>query len=316
MKKQKTLSNWLQVQQPNMETFFCATETNAFFEKHLPANFCVINTIHIKINQDHFEFYMCTNTKPIFLQAQNVNCRKIELIKSLLQKAVRRQNVQVALSAARDLYFIDPVQLCRRLPIIIMEDTAVYDILPLTIWYSLISTHNPEYVNINAILNIVRCITESNKRTYLQQDNSLKPIHILKEGMNHQHKNLIISCVLRYSYGGMHGDMDMILFLCEQLLNDNVPIYSIEENGSVNVNDIKSTMKTEWILDAIDFHCASQIFKQIANIKKISYDDLKKLTWDNASSINKREKPHIENTEWTSIKGLVSYKQRLYLCSC
>jgi hypothetical protein len=79
--------------------------------------------LHFVKDQDHSLSYPPIHT--------NAN---IPLLKSNLQKAVRRGNHNVAVSSALAMLQREPIQLLRRLPIIFVEDVCLIDSFPIVIW--------------------------------------------------------------------------------------------------------------------------------------------------------------------------------------
>jgi hypothetical protein len=59
----------------------------------------------------------------------------VPLLKSNLQKAIRRFNKDIALTTSIVLLEKDPLSFLRRLPIIFVEDVCLLDSLPIIIWF-------------------------------------------------------------------------------------------------------------------------------------------------------------------------------------
>ena len=79
------------------------------------------------------------------------------LLKSMLQKAVRRGKTDSAIRLATALADLSLIELLRRLPIIVMEDISLHPELPMLVWLMAAASkgYNPPMALLTAVLGIV-----------------------------------------------------------------------------------------------------------------------------------------------------------------
>ena len=83
----------------------------------------------------------------------------IPLVKSNLQKAIRRCDSQIAIQSALVLIQCAPMELLRRLPIIYIEDVCLMDSYPIVVWLMMADR---DYIinndDIDKLLNIIHSL--------------------------------------------------------------------------------------------------------------------------------------------------------------
>ena len=139
----------------------------------------------------------------------------IAVVKSMLQKAVRRRRQSAACRLAYELYRISPTELLRRLPIIIVEDSALHPSYPVLVWLMLAVSKGfhlpPSLVAFVLQLTIDTALVRT--RDYagftenIASDASMIDLAKLPQGVG---RDLVASLLLRASFGGMPGDMEML----------------------------------------------------------------------------------------------------------
>ena len=135
----------------------------------------------------------------------------VPLIKSNLQKAVRRRDNSIAIQSALALIQKDPMELLRRLPIIYIEDVCLMDSYSIVVWLMMA---DKEYGalkkrDIDIILNIVNSLCDCKTYfNYIKNDYSYAFTHeSLQFAPN---GSQLLSVYYRSQYGGMKGDMKML----------------------------------------------------------------------------------------------------------
>lgn len=218
--------------------------TNIFSESiELPPN-----TITTVVGPDGFNM---TTTSPIH----------VSLLKSMLQKAIRRGMVSEAIHIAVELCKISMGEFLRRIPIICLEDCILHPGFPIFVWLML--AHSKGYgisnylhhVCITIVGELATCqykdypysseifsrlekevMTDMNnmhteETINISDDKDLKPVE-LNEGSI----TLIGSILLRACYGGMLCDIDLMLQSARtwkyRLLHKNITGYSIQSSDS------------------------------------------------------------------------------------
>lgn len=75
------------------------------------------------------------NIRDIAIPDVSFNTKNIPLLKSNLQKAIRRCELDIAINTSLALLKLAPTEFFRRLPIIVIEDVALIDTFPIIIWF-------------------------------------------------------------------------------------------------------------------------------------------------------------------------------------
>lgn len=269
------------------------------------------------------------------LHDNNVNLTHLSLVKSNLQKAIRRQLKQNALETARLFMKMDINQFIRRLFIIMLEDVMIHESMPVLVWLTAaVSRGFPINIKIESwLLSIVNYLCEEKRETYhscfISNDASIwctveKDKQYFKEIQGNEYVNILQSLLFRKSYGGMHGDLAMIMNfidLIQKTGNLNIIIQQplIEQNiENINILEIKDIMPC-----AVDFHCYSKLISIIhEKYKDLEISVIKKAIWQHNSRFNYRVNIYQEDGKgsekiWAQIEKYVLKLQRLYIkCNC
>ena len=137
--------------------------------------------------------------------------QNISLLKSELQKCIRRKLNKLAINIAYQFINLDFNEFLRRILIIILEDTILNKYYPIITWMLIAySTKKwkPSINDINWLLNYIDSLCNINIR-----ENYNKLDYTKSKIPNYDIKifnNLIFSLELRKSYGGMTNDLKMI----------------------------------------------------------------------------------------------------------
>ena len=235
------------------------------------------------------------------------NYQKISLLKSNIQKAVRRNIPDVAISSACELikFKTGLTQFLRRLCIIIIEDkfncyTKIANHYNTLVW--MMATEKGWNGWINWVLGLLNFICNK-KFKYVNYTNDIKYIW-----SDNQYSCALL---LRVFYGGMKGDMIL-------LKNSAKIIGKINEEeldiSTVDFDNVKPNYELKIIKSSVDFHCVPGIIKNIIN-KHSNYteDNVKKAIWDYSSSIRFDCKNKEPNNLWKDIRKTVINFQRWYI---
>jgi len=259
-------------------------------------------------------------------RSKNYSTTNISLLKSALQKAVRRQNVDLAVNIAYQLMNLDFNQLIRRLAIIVLEDVSLnYDYISI-IWFlcasstkNLILTKN----NIKFLLGYVAAITKNNyKFTYDKKEN-VDNVKFINNDIFKTHNDILLSLFLRKCYGGMDGDKRMLNYYIDYYYNKfkNMTICNNFNELNLIVDPVSTKMKIIDVLhlplESIDFHCDTGMLKNIKkNYDKYSEEDIKLSICYCSSGINFRQKEIYDEKYdliWKNIKYLKYELSKKYL---
>jgi len=141
----------------------------------------------------------------------------LAVVKSMLQKAVRRRRHTSAARLAHELYRLSPTELLRRLPVIIVEDSAMHPGYPAIVWMMLAVSkgyHLPDLLLVLILhLTIEVSLVQSRDFVDVSEDDvsaaemGATDVEEMPKGAA---RDLVASLLLRVSFGGMPGDMVML----------------------------------------------------------------------------------------------------------
>jgi hypothetical protein len=240
--------------------------------------------------------------------------RNTSLLKSLLQKAIRRKESSIAVKCAFHFMTLDIQEFLRRLPIIMIEDTSIHEVFPTLIWLMIAVTDETFlldksiYEYLMGVVYVISMIP-----TYVPIRGKCAPL-ILHEVPQSPLLSIIYALMLRRAYGGMKCDMT----LCEEyaFMIYTQPKFNLERTKirPILLESISELALSEWLTEAIDFHCTPQILTYIAE-EYPEYDEeyIQKLIWHYSSKINGRIKekssPEVKYIDWKKIQPYVKRVQ-------
>lgn len=230
------------------------------------------------------------------------------LIKSNLQKAVRRKQTSVAIASTIALLKKNTVELLRRLPIIMIEDVCAMDSLPILVWLMMVCssrgseyklTNEDKYVILQIVNNMCLCdyaVVMASSSSDTKDNETIEWTHqMIDASMTTPtsdgiiKKDICLSMFYREKYGGMKCDLRML----------NYAIQFYNSNECVQEKEIK---RTDWYLDlhlphvleimseAIDFHPFPSLLKQMSIKTGICETEIKRAIWTSESCVNFRKK--------------------------
>lgn len=243
--------------------------------------------------------------------------QNIHLLKSHLQKSIRRKDYNKAIQTAKHLIDIDPIQFLRRFSIIFIEDVSLNKHYPTLIWLLIAVSSKKLTLKLNHIewlLGLVHLACSCPyQEHYPKIENVVDKIKILQPHLEKDKKDIINSLLIRATYGGMGSDMNMILNAaycwCNRFKNDKKwETYYNKDVRTICIN-VKPLQHNEWILSAIDYHCFPKMLEWIEEFEE---DYKKRLMWHFSSKINYRpfynpfnEKHDLDENDWIKIRKQV-----------
>lgn len=236
-------------------------------------------------------------TKP---NVRIANVCSLPILKSNLQKAIRRFESDVAMaSAASMLYHEDGfVELTRRLGIICIEDVCLLNHYTIIVWLMIACSkqYAPTYLDEWILIQISGDVARTNDvydATYVYDPKIqiYKSIHDIK--CVSELKEDSVRCVyLRSLYGGMKGDIIMLQNAIEHYVKHNEVYLSNWEDIERSVPD-----ELEILNIAIDFHPLPHMLNEIEKKTKVSKERVKELIWNVYSGVNLRKPETIRNSK-------------------
>jgi hypothetical protein len=215
----------------------------------------------------------------------------VSLLKSNLQKGVRRCNVEISILTSLALLQKDPIEFLRRLPIIYVEDVCVMEHFPIPVWLMMADKeykiNNYDIVLLLAIVHdLCLCMQyREHKNTagdYYENESEL------------EHNNCLLALFCRSKYGGMKGDMNMLKNAVHEYLEN--PHYIVKDTWGVfgdAIRIVNNNMDKElYILpEAIDFHPFPTMVTFLQKKTGCTEQEIKEAIWNAESRVNYR-KPH------------------------
>jgi len=212
----------------------------------------------------------------------------IPLLKSNLQKAIRRCQTHIAVNSALAIIQKDPIELLRRLPIIYIEDVCLMDTYSIPVWLMMTEKeHVVDLTDTDILLNIVKQLCEC----ALYYDDSVdytSPTfklahHTLKE---FEHKDSLLSLFYRSQYGGMKCDIKM--------LTNSIYYYrerpsEIQKSIYDSIDYVNFDPYLPILPEAVDFHPFPQIITILNKQTTIDNNDIKMYIWYSESGVNTRK---------------------------
>jgi len=202
------------------------------------------------------------------------NHYNVSVLKSNLQKAVRRRNSTAAHATLKQLALQDPVEATRRLPIIMCEDTQLCpELFAECVWLmaAVSKGYNLTTQDLQIMHNALETMLEAPGRYNLRvdvDDSELKIRDAVTEVF-----------AIRIAFGGMKGDMRFLGFLERRYAAGELPCVS----AKTYTLGVESFHPQKHILpQAIDFHCFPKLLREIDGLTQES-------VWWHWSSYNVRE---------------------------
>lgn len=217
--------------------------------------------------------------------------KNLSVLKSNLQKCVRRGLVSKAVKSAYSVWCISPMELLRRLPIIIVEDTLPFPGLITLTWYMMAVSKG--YVlsdeQVSWILGVVYTITKNIKTVQKVYQTCV----VEETPKNPTRRDVVWSMVFRRSFGGMKGDIEMLKRLegYWSSASSSKKWHQVKdiEVDPIDLDSLGSYKKSMYITAAIDQHCFSFIPKKIRELHpEYSIEEITTIVWKCRSSINFR----------------------------
>lgn len=182
----------------------------------------------------------------------------IPYLKSQLQKTIRRN---LAFKACQTAWFLlkqDPLELLRRLPIIMIEDKFAHEDLALVVWGMLHLTKNSQWaIPVDFVNRIMSLVWDIASAPYYHEpriapDMAPKDLNKLPPF----EKGIAIALCVRADYGGTGGDVNLLIEgACS--LNTTKIVQSTFEMPQYPFPD--TSMDNHWIPATFDFHVTDLI---------------------------------------------------------
>lgn len=233
------------------------------------------------------------------------------LLKSNIQKAIRRKQTDIAVSTLMAMLAISPIEVFRRLTIIFIEDVCLMSSVSIVVWLMMCdSDYILKNIDVFLLINIVISLCETDE--YFADDNDIIEYTGGHREISMQH-DAILAIYYRSKYGGMKGDMAMLRRSITHYLEGGK---IIETKWS---NTVRFSHKVDIIPEAIDFHPYPNLLWDINKVTKVQRDVIKMSVWNAESGVNVRKTETLlrsacarETEVWQNIKPVLDdWRRRL-----
>ncbi len=250
------------------------------------------HTVCLKTDKTIIEFYSINHVNKHKKKRKYDVDYYIPLLKSALQKAIRRKQTKIAVSIASQFLDQNPVEFLRRLVIYMLEDCYLMPNLLIRIVYLMgIVSNNYELTDddVNFCLDVVNTLCLSDYKDDLSLvDFDIKQIHSL-DLSNKMHQG-IFALFVRSEYGGTDGDMNFLRSLCMRWINRVEECYEIEDELVKHTpSDIIFPL---YYVEGVDFHCYPSLMYELKKLGAHIYftnDEFRNMMWFGQSCVNKRD---------------------------
>jgi hypothetical protein len=241
---------------------------------------CTSDSIRMWIKSD-------TDMRPWKPRVMKKKC-SVPLLKSHVQKAIRRKDYLSAREGVLALLTLDPDQILRRLGVIAVEDVCLTRGFSVLTWLMMASKARPlTKQDVVFLVGYTMCLCHVNT---VYNHRRIEPAYRPEiERIEHGSRSEILALFHRTRYGGMKGDI--------QLLRDATSYYTrspwevvdldISLNPGIRIDLVAQRIP---ILNAaIDFHPFPKIVMMISNETSIAPSRVKRLIWEIESAYNERK---------------------------
>jgi hypothetical protein len=274
------------------------------------------------------------NNTPFVIPKETVY-HNVALIRSLLQKCVRRQLTDLALRTAWHFIKMDAQAFIRRLFVIMLEDVDIHPCLSTIVWLTSATSKGYSLTEsqVKWLMGIVKYLCEDSRKFYRGRlyGDKLDIRRLLRNiGVSHvddSQRDVLYSILFRSGYGGLPGDLCMfydyaVTWLEKFTLGQQLMCPPIQEL-SLNFSPLKlQEILTDGVVVSADFHCFPQILTTLVEyFPQFTELQIKKAIWEYSSKINTRGEPRypsgsLVNTDqtdllhiWDTIKEIVHQTQ-------
>lgn len=197
------------------------------------------------------------------------------ILKSNLQKCVRRQEANKAVKTALALYSFSPADCLRRIPIIMIEDALPHpsSFVKLVWWMAATSKgYRLSTEELEEMLGIVKMMAQSTE--YECYRSVFRAENISEKDYKHLSSNeqlFIVALAIRRQYRGMQCDVNMLSYHIglwgKRFNSKEIDWYKkLEEQKveSIPLSTLSFFEKKDLLVEALDNHCCRQLVKGLS----------------------------------------------------
>jgi len=264
------------------------------------------------------------DAKPFVPFSQDCSCKNVSLLKSHLQKCVRRQLTDKAMATAWQLANLSLQDLVRRIPVIMIEDVRLNSTFPALIWLMSATSkgYQPSHDQIAWLLGIVKDLSQDPKAEDLPMRGPINSYNIPvmvkalenDKQLTEDQRSVLYSLLFRIAYGGMGGDLNMIWNLAQVWFqrfkaNEALPIKATSPVSLEDESRFDLSLSSLEIASA-DFHVFPKLIDQLkAKFPQYEPQDLKLCIWECSSKTNLRKLGPVD-PKWMAIWAVIEAETR------
>lgn len=289
----------------------------------MPASISFSTSIMWKITNQQITICETSKSIPFQLPKSRLYLPK-SVLKSSLQKSIRRRLTQTAVSIMLHFLVVDSTTALRRLGVIMVEDVRLKPSF-MTVTWLMIACSKDYHLSenqINWILGVVTNLCEDPEAEINVKfhDEEGQPtvrqlVQTCQRNLNDKNK-VLLTVLLRQSYGGMKCDQKMFhqcaidwFKRSSNLNNTQIP--------SIEWTNIQPLTKSMVPICGIDYHCYPNIINLVKDqFPQLSENDIQYAIWECCSKINVRKNqtfPSQCQHVWSIIESTVKQAQIDYL---
>lgn len=269
--------------------YFCRTSDGIVHSKNKPETGTIIGKL--KLKKIGYYLYIVDQVNPTRIYRKKAFTKiPMSVLKSNLQKSIRRGETNIALKTACLLIIKSPQEFLRRLSIIYIEDVSLDNFFNIIMWYMCADVKGYQLSNadVSWLLAVVNHLSTKKIAWSPENDLELSISDVRDKILNGNFDNYLLPLVYRYEFNGFSGELSLIL----SYIQDYKDRTTLDFLTPINPSNYYGIKKTDILKTSIDFHCSSLIDYLLNKYKNTDWteDFLKKIIWINRSSINYRKK--------------------------
>lgn len=263
--------------------------------------------------------------------------RNASLLKSHLQKCVRRKQDTLSVLTGFHLMRLNLLEFCRRFPIIMIEDSCLHNCFSVVCWFmAMLPGIEIDTRVVHYLLGCVQFVSMSpftdcarDEQYYRHKTNTIKDKEIRQlwnrcTDLPTPKATLLQSLLFRRSFGGMKSDGAMLLASCQYWIKQSTKLSQDRFFLKIRPITIKRYLSIrEMELSAVDFHCYPGMITKLQTLyPEYTVENLREMIWDYRSSLNLRLPPpyiltprHSLNN-WEKIRESIDRISRNYIYHC
>ena len=185
------------------------------------------------------------------------------LLKSNLQKAVRRRAVAAAYASMKHLLAQDANELLRRLPVIMCEDTQLHPRLFMEVVWLMAAVSKGYALTFEDAQIVTDCVSaclSAPAQYNLAVDVTKQP--------RPDQDPLFLAFSLRIAYGGMKSDMEFLGRLQNRAVAGELPLHTCNFEPVAYMSIPPFSLDAHLLSEAVDFHCFPKMIEVTGVAKK------------------------------------------------